>query len=77
MNNISENNLLDIIRNLCNLLVDNGTVFEEVIEVMVDAGANIAVLKAIGFNDSQIDDYAYYESLMSGKSEKEVLAEIQ
>ena len=76
MNNTSENNLLDIIRNLCNLLVDNGIVFEEVIEAVVDTGADIAVLKAIGFSDSQIDDYAYYESLMSGKSE-EVLAEIQ
>ena len=74
---MSENNLLDILNNLCNMFINDGQVPEEVIEVMVDAGADINVLKAIGFNDSQIDDYAYYESLMSGRPEEEILAEIQ
>lgn len=73
---MSSEQLLDIMNNLCNMFIDDGTVPEEVIEMMVDAGADAEILKNIGFSDSQIDDYAYYESMVSGRSEAEILAEL-
>ena len=62
--------------NLCKMFMDDGTVHEEVIEMMLDAGADVEILKEIGFSDSQIKDYAYYESMMSGRTEEEVLVEL-
>ena len=74
---MSSEKLLDIMNNLCNMFINDGTVPEEVIEMMIDAGADVAVLKKIGFSDSQIEDYVYYESMMSGRSEAEIFAELQ
>lgn len=74
---MSSEKLLDVMNNLCNMFINDGTVPEEVIEMMIDAGADVAVLKKIGFSDSQIEDYVYYESMMSGRSEAEIFAELQ
>lgn len=74
---MSSEKLLNVIKNLCNMFINDGTVSEEVIEMMIDAGADIEVLKKIGFSDSQIEDYVYYESMMSGRSEAEILTELQ
>lgn len=73
---MSTERILDVLNNLCNMFIDDGTVYEEVIEMLVDAGADAKLLNQVGFSDSQIKDYAYYESNMSGRSETEVLAEL-
>ena len=70
------NKLADILNNLCNMFIDDGQVPEEVIELMIDAGCNRAILKDIGFTDDQLKDYAYYESAMSGRPEEEILVEL-
>ena len=69
-------NVLDVLNNLCNILIDDGQVPEEVIEILLDAGANVDMLRKIGFTDDQISDYAYYEANMSGRSESDILAEL-
>lgn len=68
-----EQKLLDVLNNLCNGLIADGEVEEEVIDMLVSAGASSDVLKAVGFSDSQIEDYAYYVSMLDGISEDEVL----
>ena len=68
-----EQKLLDVLNNLCNGLIADGEVYEEVIDMLVEAGATIAVLKAVGFSDSQLDDYAYYVSMLDDVPESEVL----
>ena len=73
---MSSEKLLDIMNNLCNMFINDGTVPEEVIEMMLDAGADVEILKKTGFSDSQIKDYVYYESMMSGRSQEEILAEL-
>ena len=73
---MSSEKLVNVMSNLCKMFIDDGTVHEEVIEMMLDAGADVEVLKKIGFSDSQIKDYAYYESMMSGRTEEEVLVEL-
>ena len=59
-----EQALLNLINNLCNGMIADGTVFEEVIDMLVAAGATVSILKAIGFTDDQIWDYAYYVSVL-------------
>lgn len=59
-----EQKLLTLINNLCNGMIADGTVFEEVIDMLVAAGATISILKAIGFTDDQIWDYAFYVSVL-------------
>lgn len=66
-----ENKLLDIINNLCNGLISDGTVFEEVIDMLVAAGATVTILKAVGFTDDQIWDYAYYVSVLDDISQED------
>lgn len=73
---MSKEYILNILRNLCNMFRTDGTVVEEIIEMLLDAGANVAALKEIGFTDEQISDYAYYEGMMSGRTEEEVLTEL-
>ena len=73
---MSESKVLDILNNLCNMFIDDGQVPEEVIEMLVDAGADGNDLIKIGFNKEQISDYAYYESNMSGRTEDEILSEL-
>lgn len=68
-----EQKLLDVLNNLCNGLIADGEVEEEVIDMLVSAGASSDVLKAVGFSDSQIEDYAYYVSMLDDISEDEVL----
>lgn len=71
-----ESKLLDILNNLCNMFIDDGQIPEEVIEMLVDAGADANVLNQIGFNESQLQDYAYYEANMSGRTEEEILSDL-
>lgn len=59
-----EQKLLNLINNLCNGMISDGTVFEEVIDMLVAAGATISILKKIGFTEDQIWDYAYYVSVL-------------
>lgn len=66
-----EQKLLDILNNLCNGLIADGTVYEEVIDMLVAAGAGVASLKAIGFSDTQIRDYCYYISVLDDITEEE------
>lgn len=66
-----ENKLLDLINNLCNGLISDGTVFEEVIDMLVAAGATVTILKAVGFTDDQIWDYAYYVSVLDDISQED------
>lgn len=66
-----EQKLLDILNNLCNGLIADGTVYEEVIDMLVAAGAGISSLKAIGFSDTQIQDYCYYISVLDDITEEE------
>ena len=73
---MSSNRYIDILNSLCNSFIADGQAYEEVIELLLDAGANIADLKAIGFNDEQISNYAYYEAMMSDRTEEEVLDEL-
>ena len=73
---MTENKALDILNTFCNLLIDDGQVPEEVIEMLIDSGANASDLQAIGFSREQIADYAYYESMMSGESEEAILSEL-
>ena len=68
-----EQKLLDVLNNLCNGLIADGEVYEEVIDMLVEAGATISVLKAVGFSDIQLDDYAYYVSMLDDVPESEVL----
>ena len=72
-----QNKFIDILNNLCNMFINDGQIPEEVIEMLVDAGADIGDIKEIGFSDEQIQDYAYYESSMSGKTEDEILQELK
>ena len=72
-----EQKLLDLLNNLCNGFIADGEVYEEVIDMLVEAGASENVLKAIGFDDSQLGDYAYYVSLLDGTSEEEVLKNLK
>lgn len=67
---------LDVLRNLSNSFIADGTVYEEVIDMLVEAGATISVLKAVGFSDSQLDDYAYYVSMLDDIPEAEVLSRL-
>lgn len=69
-------NLTSILKTLCKNFIDDGTVHEEVIEMLVDAGADIPVLKGIGFTDDEIADYAYYEGMMTNRTEQEVLDDL-
>ena len=66
-----EQKLLDILNNLCNGLIADGTVYEEVIDMLVAAGAGVSSLKAIGFSDAQIQDYCYYISVLDDITEEE------
>ena len=68
--------LLDILGKLCNMFIEDGQVHEEVIEMLIDVGADLDVLRSVGFTDSQIDDYIYYESAISGLSEDEIRREL-
>ena len=68
-----EQKLLDVLNNLCNGFIADGEVEEEVIDMLVSAGASADVLKAIGFTDSQIEDYAYYVSMLDNVPEDEIL----
>lgn len=76
MNEVSSEKLVNVMSNLCKMLMDDGNVPEDVIEMMIDAGADVEVLKKIGFTDSQIKDYAYRGSTLSGRTQEEVLAEL-
>ena len=67
---------IDILNKLCNMFIDDGQVPEEVIEMLIDAGADVDTLKEIGFNDNQLRDYVYYASAISGQSEDEIAAEL-
>lgn len=72
-----ETKLLNILNSLCNSLIADGTVTEEVIDMIVSAGADIRTLKAIGFTDSEISDYVYYVSMIENISEDDVWAELK
>lgn len=72
-----EQQLLDVLNNLCNGLIADGEVYEEVIDMLVESGATISVLKAVGFSDEQIDDYAYYVSMLDNIPESEVLSRLR
>ena len=67
---------IDVLNNLCKLFIQDGQITEEIIEMLLDAGADVPMLKEIGFEDIDIQDYAYYESCMSGRTEEEVLADL-
>lgn len=73
---MSVDKILDVINNLCNMFIADGTIPEEVIEMLIDAGADVELLKKVGFSDEQISDYAYYEANMSERTEEEVLSEL-
>ena len=66
-----EQKLLNLINNLCNGMISDGTVFEEVIDMLVAAGATISILKEIGFTEEQIWDYAYYVSVLDDISQED------
>ena len=67
---------LDVLNNLCNMFIADGQVHEEVIEMLLDAGSDVDLLKEIGFSDDQIRNYAYYEGMMTGRTREEVLEEL-
>ena len=69
--------VLDVVNKLCNMFIDDGQVPEEVIEMLIDSGATVELLKNVGFTDSQIHDYVYYEAAISGRNEEEVLKELK
>lgn len=73
---MSTHKLLDILNKLCNMFIEDGQVPEEVIEMLIDAGADVDVLRSVGFTDDQIDDYIYYESSISGLAEDEIRYEL-
>lgn len=73
---VTLDSILDVVNRLCNMFIADGQVSEEVIEMLIDAGATVDILKAVGFSDKEIEDYAYYEAMMSGRSQDEVLAEL-
>ena len=73
---MNSNKFADILNNLCNMFIDDGQVPEEVIEMLIDAGADIDSIKEIGFSDDQIRDYVYYASAVSGQPEDEIAAEL-
>lgn len=73
---MSTHKLLDILNKLCNMFIEDGQVPEEVIEMLIDAGADLDVLRSVGFTDDQIDDYIYYESSISGLAEDEIRREL-
>lgn len=68
--------VIDVLNNLCSSFINDGQVHEEVIELLIDSGATVELLKKIGFTDTQIRDYAYYEAALSGRTHDEVLAEL-
>ena len=68
-----EDRLLTLLNNLCNGFIADGDAYEEVIDMLVEAGASIQILKSIGFSDSQIADYAYYVSMLDDIPEEEVI----
>lgn len=71
-----EQKLLNLINNLCNGMISDGTVFEEVIDMLVAAGATVSLLKEIGFTDDQIWDYAYYVSVLDDISQEDAFNNI-
>lgn len=72
-----EQKLLDLLNNLCNGFISDGTVYEEVIDMLVDAGADIPILKAIGFDDNQIQDYCYYVSILDDITQEEAFENLK
>lgn len=66
-----EEQLLSLIKKLSELLMSDGTVFEEVIDMLVAAGATVSILKKIGFTEDQIWDYAYYVSVLDDISQED------
>jgi len=71
-----EQKLLDLLNNLCNGMIADGTVYEEVIDMLVASGATVSLLKAIGFTDEQIWDYAYYVSVLDDISQEDAYNDI-
>ena len=71
-----EQKLLNLINNLCNGMISDGTVFEEVIDMLVAAGATISILKKIGFTEEQLWDYAYYVSVLDDISQEDAYSNI-
>ena len=71
-----EDKLLTLLNNLCNGFIADGDAYEEVIDMLVESGASIPVLKAIGFSDDQIADYAYYISMIDNISEEAVMGRL-
>ena len=68
-----EQTLLNILNSLCNSIIEDGTIPEEVMDMLVAAGANLDVLKAIGFTDEEISDYAYYVGMSEHISQEEAM----
>ncbi len=74
---MSKANIYDVVNNMCNLLIeDYGKIEEEVIEMLIDSGANVNCLKEIGFTDKQINDYIFYRSTMTDVPEEDVYNEL-
>ncbi len=74
---MSKVNIYDVVNNMCNLLIeDHGKIEEEVIEMLIDSGADVDCLREIGFNDKQINDYIFYRSTMTDVPEEEIYEEL-
>lgn len=67
--------LLDILNNICDSLHNDGTINEEIIEMLIDNGAKIDTIKALGFTEEDIENYIYYAQQVSLRSREEVEAE--
>lgn len=67
---------LDILNKLCNHLVKYDAVVE-VMDTLVDCGANVNDLREIGFDDEHIEDYIYFVSVMEDISEDEARANLE
>ena len=68
--------LLLILNNLCNHLVKTDADVE-VMDTLIDCGANLSDLRTIGFDEDQIDDYIYYVSIMENISEDEARTNLE
>ena len=68
---------IKVLQNMCEQFRAGGEVYEETIERLIDSGADIDLIKDIGYTDGHLSHYACYEALMSGRTEEEVLEWLQ
>ena len=67
---------LDILNKLCNHLVKYDAVVE-VMDTLVECGANLNDLREIGFDEDQIEDYIYFVSVMEDITEDEAKVNLE